>query len=190
MPKPVSAIAPHTSIKGDLHFAGPAVVGGQVQGTIASTDALEIGSEGIIDGNIQGVEVTVHGTVKGNVLATLTCRLGPTARVAGDVCAANLEIARGARFIGHVCVGDDMVEAPSAASAPAAESHAAVDRAEAAASMRVVEATINRVERVANRMEPVAPALTTLSVPTMPEVQVLSEAVQSLQRAPRIIKAR
>lgn len=187
MSKAVSSIASHTSIKGELRFAGPAVVGGQVQGMIESTDALEIGAEGVIDGNIHGVEVTIHGTVKGNVVATLACRLGPTARVAGDLCAATLEIAKGARFIGHVCVGEDMA---AAGAAVPGDVQAAADRAEEAAATRVVEATINRVERVVNRMEPAGAALTMLSVPTMPEVQVLAEAVQTLQRAPRIIKAR
>jgi cytoskeletal protein CcmA (bactofilin family) len=201
MSQPVTSIAPHTIIKGELRLDGPAVIAGQVQGNITATAPLEIAAEGIIDGDIQGTAVTIHGTVKGSIVAAQACRLEAAARVAGDLCTTDLAIAEGARFIGHVCVGEMKVKGAGAVGAgPAASVSEAgrirpSDAAEEAAALRAVEATMTRVEKVAARQEEPAPAFAaTVSIPAapvMPTVQILSENVQAaLHRAPRIIKAR
>jgi len=186
MPKPVTHIAPHTRIQGELHLDGPAVIGGRLQGNVTAADAVEVSAEGVVDGNVQGVTVTINGTVKGNVLAALECRLGPKARVAGDICTANLTIAQGARFIGQVCVGDDVSETPTR------EAEMKQDRIEEETAVHVVQATINRIEHAAEQIQhAVAPLAQSVTMPTMPEVHVLTQNVQAtMQRAPRIIKAR
>lgn len=106
MSEPLTSIAAHTTIKGELHLDGPGIIAGRIQGDVAAHDSLELTAEGVVNGNIQGTTVAIHGTVKGNITATQNCQLGPTARVAGEVRAADLAIAKGARFIGHVCVGE------------------------------------------------------------------------------------
>jgi cytoskeletal protein CcmA (bactofilin family) len=201
MSQPVTSIAPHTSIKGELRFDGPAVIAGQIQGHITAGAALEIAADGIVDGDIRGTAVTIHGTVKGSIEASQACHIGATARVAGNLCTGNLAIAEGARFIGHVCVGE--MEAPVAPAPGAGTERCETDdgylrpsdAAEEAAALRAVEATITRVEKAAVRREEPAPAIpTTVTIPAvsaMPTVQILSENVQAaLHRAPRIIKAR
>ena len=187
MSKPVTHITPHTRIQGELFLEGPGVIGGRVQGNVQAADAVEVTAEGVVDGNVHGSIVTVHGTVKGNILAGQECRLGATARVAGDICTANLSIAKGARFIGQVCVGDDVAESPASP-----DTQMQVDAVEEAQAIHVVEAAINRIEHVAERIqEAVAPIAHSVTMPTMPEVHVLTQNVQAtLQRAPRIIKAR
>ncbi len=201
MSQPVTAIAAHTSIKGELRVDGPGVIAGQVRGNVTAGAALEIEAEGIVDGDIRGTAVTVHGTVKGNIVAAQACRIGGKAHVAGNICAAELVFDKGARFIGHVCVGES--EIPSAP-IPATEVGSGAtgvggirpsDAAEEAAALHAVEATITRVEKAAARREEPAPAIpTTVSIPAapaMPTVQILAENVQAtLHRAPRIIKAR
>jgi cytoskeletal protein CcmA (bactofilin family) len=157
-----TSITAQTTIKGELRPDGPAVIAGRIHGNIAANDTVELTAEGTIDGHIQGTTVAIHGTVKGNITASQACRLGPTARVAGDICTANLAIAEGARFIGHVCVGE--IDPPAKIIVGAVGSGNA---AEMAAPVQVAEA---------------APE---------PTVQILSENVQAaLRRGPRIIKAR
>jgi cytoskeletal protein CcmA (bactofilin family) len=197
MSQPVTTLAPHTFIKGELQFDGPAVIAGQVQGTIKAGAPLEIAAEGVLDGDIRGTAVTIHGTVKGNVVASQACRIGATARVAGNLCTANLAIAEGAQFIGHVCVGEtDMPEASAATTdAGMAGDMRPSNAAEEAEALQAVEATITRVEKVTTRREEAASAVaTTVAIPAapmMPTIQILSENVQAtLHRAPRIIKAR
>jgi len=192
MSQPATTIAPHTFIKGELRLDGPALIAGRVEGNIAAKDTLEIAAEGIIDGNIRGVVVAIQGTVKGHIIAAQACRLGASARVAGDLCTANLAIAEGAQFVGNVCVG---FAAPDVADSPGAAEAGAARPAPEAPVVRTVEATITRLENAARLEEP-APRTTrtTVTLPVMPEmpmVQVLSQTVQAtLHRAPRIIKAR
>jgi cytoskeletal protein CcmA (bactofilin family) len=201
MSQPVTAIAPHTFIKGELRLEGPGVIAGQVQGNIVADAALEIAAEGIIDGDIRGTAVTIHGTVKGSIVAAQACRISAAAHVGGNICTADLAIEKGARFIGHVCVGE--TEAPDAPTPTADQREDATefgrfrpsDAAEEAAALHAVEATITRVEKVTARREEPVPAIpTTVSIPAapaMPTVQILTENVQAtLHRAPRIIKAR
>jgi cytoskeletal protein CcmA (bactofilin family) len=164
-----TVIAGHSLIKGQLHLSGPTVVAGRVEGTIVAEDALEIGAEGSVEGDIEGVVIDIQGTVKGNVVATQACRLGPTARVVGELRAANLAIAEGACFVGQVYVGG-MSEPPAETEAPRAQVNTAI---------------VNRIEALASEAESVA------EMAAEPAVRVMSQTVQqTIQRAPRIIKAR
>lgn len=164
-------IAGHSLIKGELHLSGPTVVAGRVEGTIVAEDALEIGAEGSVEGDIEGVVIDIQGTVKGNVVATQACRLGPTAKVAGELRAANLAIAEGACFVGQVYVGG-MGEPRQEEHAPPAQVNAAI---------------VNRMESLATEAENLAE----FAASAEPSVRVLSQTVQqTIQRSPKIIKAR
>jgi cytoskeletal protein CcmA (bactofilin family) len=167
-----TVIAGHSLIKGELHLSGPTVVCGRVEGMIVAEDALEIAAEGMVEGDIHGVVVDVQGTVKGNVIASQACRLGPTARVMGELRAANLAIAEGASFVGQVYVGG--VEREETPEAPARQ-----------------QPVINRIESLANEAEAVAEMAAAAAAPAEPAVRVMTQTVQqTVQRAPKIIKAR
>jgi cytoskeletal protein CcmA (bactofilin family) len=201
MSQTVTTIAPHTRIQGEVRLDGPGVILGQVQGNITAEGPLEIGAEAVIEGDIRGTTVTIHGTIKGDVTAGHECHLGAKARVAGNVCTASLAIAKGARFIGQVCVEE--MEAASGAPPSAVPRPGAMDLSrlrpshagEEAGVLQAVEATITRVEKVsAPREERPAAMAATVAIPAappMPTVQILTENVQAtMHRAPRIIKAR
>lgn len=102
-----------TTIKGEISFAGPAVICGRIEGQIRAQDELEITAEGIVDGDIYGAIVDIQGTVKGNVTASRTTRLGPNAKLVGELRASNLAISEGATFVGKVCVGAELPAAPA-----------------------------------------------------------------------------
>jgi cytoskeletal protein CcmA (bactofilin family) len=101
-----TVINARTVIKGEIFFAGPAVVCGRIEGQIRSEDELEITAEGSVEGDIIGAIVDIQGTVRGNVTASKTTRLGVNAKLIGELRAANLSIAEGATFVGKVCVGE------------------------------------------------------------------------------------
>jgi cytoskeletal protein CcmA (bactofilin family) len=111
-----TVINAQTVIKGEITFAGPAVVCGRIEGQIRAQDELEITAEGSVEGDIVGAVVDIQGTVKGNVTASQTTRLGTRAKLIGELRAANLAISEGATFVGKVCVGE--VPAKSAPVAP------------------------------------------------------------------------
>ena len=167
--------AAHTFLKGELHLTGPTVIGGRVEGAILAEDALEIAPGGVVEGDVQGIVIDIQGTVKGNVVATQACRLGPTARVAGELRAATLAIAEGACFVGQVYVGG-------------VREAAAADDADAPAEAAI--APVNRIESLAHEAEAMAEEAAAAAAP-VPTVRVMAQTVQqTLNRSPKIIKAR
>ncbi len=187
-----TVIARHTSIKGDLKLEGPAVIAGRVEGSIIGEE-VEIAAEGVVEGDIHAAVIDIHGIVKGNIMATHACRLGATASVGGELRAANLSIAEGASFAGQVIVGAaaQEEEAPEEM-----EETAAVQ--DQAAAISAVNKTINRIEALATEVDDslravsiAAPAPATSPVVTQgPEIRIFPQTVQTMHRAPRIIKAR
>src|ERR1035437_8072399 len=93
-------IAKSTVIKGEVRLEGPATIAGRIEGGIFGKD-LEVIAEGTVEGDIQCAAIELNGNVKGNVTAAKSCKLGPTARVTGEVRTANLSISEGAVFVGH-----------------------------------------------------------------------------------------
>ena len=120
-----TVINAQTVIKGEITFAGPATVCGRIEGQIRAQDELQITEEGSVEGDIIGAVVDIQGTVKGNVTASQTTRLGANAKLIGELRAANLAISEGATFVGKVCVGEApaqvKTEIRAAASAPAGQ---------------------------------------------------------------------
>jgi cytoskeletal protein CcmA (bactofilin family) len=180
-----TCIARHTFIKGELHLDGPTVIGGRVEGRIIAQDRLEIAVDGIVEGDIHGALIDIQGSVKGNVTADRACRLGATARVTGELRAANLAIAEGASFVGQVCVG---------AASESDEDEADRDEMqETLAADQAVAGAVNRIESMATEVEQVAHiAASAASVPApTPTIRVLPQVVQqTINRSPKIIKAR
>ncbi|MCL2646394.1 MAG: polymer-forming cytoskeletal protein [Phycisphaerales bacterium] len=159
-----TVIAAHTFIKGEVQCSGPATITGRVEGAVTAQDQLDISAEAYIEGDVQGAVIEINGSIKGNILATRSCRLGPTAKVAGELRAANLSIAEGACFVGQVSVG--AIDAPN--DTPATES-------------------------VAHRLDALAADSRELAeiAAAAPVVRVSAEAVQkAVQRGPQIIRPR
>lgn len=166
-------ISSNTTLKGEITFGGPARIAGRVEGQIHAEDVLEITEEGSIEGDIYGTMIEIHGTIKGNVTASKTCRLSPSAKLAGELRAANLAIAEGATFVGRVYVGGE---------AGAMEADAAQVNGE----------TMTAPVNFQNRMEQLAEGASTEEAVAEANgsIRVLTQNVQnSVQRQPRIIKA-
>jgi len=149
-----TVINAQTVIKGEITFAGPAVVCGRIEGQIRAQDELQITAGGSVEGDIIGAVVDIQGTVKGNVTASQTTRLGANAKLIGELRAANLAISEGATFVGKVCVGE--VPAPAAIDPAAALQSRLASMQESAeenedgdaGSIRIVPAAIHNLKRV------------------------------------------
>jgi len=167
-------ISANTTLKGEVTFGGPARIAGRVEGQIHAEDVLEITEEGLIQGDIYGTMIEINGTIRGNVTASKTCRLSPTAKLAGELRAANLAIAEGATFVGRVYVGG--------------EASAMEQESQQAAAEQGAPAPVN----FQNRMEQMADNASTEEAVSeaSSSIRVLAQNVQnSVQRQPRIIKA-
>jgi len=198
-------IASGTVLKGEMTFAGPVRISGRLEGIVHAEDLLEIAPEGFVQGEIHGTFVDIQGTVKGSIDATKSCRLSASARITGELRAANLAIAEGAAFSGKVFVGEENApEAPAAAPEPIqaaqpvlhvqhspAHYSAPAPRVELPSPVSVLQ---NRLEQMAEEAEQISVAAQ-MNAPANsnanePQVRINSVAVQNaLNRQPRIIKA-
>jgi cytoskeletal protein CcmA (bactofilin family) len=95
-------IAEGLIIEGEVTSDEEVIVHGTVRGTLTSTDAVAIGSGGIVEADITAATLSVAGSVTGNVNATDRVDIQAGGRVIGDVTAARLTIADGASFKGNV----------------------------------------------------------------------------------------
>jgi len=93
-------IGRETQFKGTLTSSGIIRVDGKIDGEIAHKGDVAIGETGEVTANVKANNVTVAGTVNGNIEATGKLELLPTARVIGDINVAALVIGEGAVFKG------------------------------------------------------------------------------------------
>ncbi len=100
-----TVIAPGTAISGDMTFSGPTSVLGRLDGTITSSDCIEIGRDATVAAEVTAENVLVDGAIEGNVTARDKLQLNSTAKLQGDVNARTLIVSEGASFVGHCKVG-------------------------------------------------------------------------------------
>lgn len=195
-------LAPNTVLKGELQLAGPGTIAGRIEGAISGNNPVQVLGDGVVDGDIQGSVVDIQGSVKGNIMASQLCRLGATARVSGELRAANLAIVEGACFVGQVCVGgpameQELLEQQAAAQQarqavvqrPAPTHHVGAQTNNHANNvMHEMAAASNRIASLAAQANEVAGVASDLSEST---VNVVPDNIQnSLNRGPKIIRAR
>lgn len=90
---------------GDLRFEGRVRIDGHFTGSIHTTDVLEVGSGGRVEGTLDVATLVVAGTVSGKVRVGRTLLVEGTGTLLGEVVAANLEVEPGARIDAQVRVG-------------------------------------------------------------------------------------
>jgi len=185
-------LAPNTILKGELQLAGPATIAGRIEGAITGDNAVQVVGDGSVEGDIQGSLVEVQGTVKGNIIATQLCRLGATARVSGELRAANLAIVEGACFVGQVCVGgpsmEEELQQQMAAQQKSRQTAAARQTPVSPANVvHEMAAAANRLANMTSQTDEMAETASGVAG----TVNVVSENIQNtLNRGPRIIRAR
>ena len=88
--------------KGQISGQAEIVIDGEVEGRLDVQAAVVVGSDGVVNGDINAKSVTVEGKVMGNVKASDTFTLQSSGRIEGDVTAPRVVIAEGAFFKGNV----------------------------------------------------------------------------------------
>ena len=116
----VTIIGSDTHIKGEMSFDRSCKLLGKFEGTITAKGQLHVADGASCKAQVEAGEITVDGTIEGNVTAKERIQLNAKARIQGDVVASKLIVAEGASFNGHVSVGPDAVKGGGAAPAPPA----------------------------------------------------------------------
>ena len=95
-----------TRINGDLTFTGGLHLDGTIVGTVAAGSEgsafLSVGKDACIEGNVDVPNIILNGLVKGDIHASAEIKLGPGARVIGNVTYTNMETAVGAKINGKL----------------------------------------------------------------------------------------
>ena len=98
-------VGAETRVHGDIEFSGGFHVDGYVKGNVTAGDAravLSISERGCVEGVVVASQVSLNGTVRGDVWASERLELGAKARVIGNVHYKVIEMAVGAEVNGKL----------------------------------------------------------------------------------------
>ncbi len=98
-------ISSDTRISGDIQFVGNALIDGYLEGNVkaeGNDSKLTISERGRVKGSVVVPNLLVNGTIEGKVRVTARLKLGPKARIIGDVQYNLLEMSIGARVDGKL----------------------------------------------------------------------------------------
>jgi cytoskeletal protein CcmA (bactofilin family) len=93
-------------IVGKLAFEGPARLEGTVEGEIVAQDTLTIGESAVVNAQITGTTVIIHGRVTGDVTARKRLEIRAPGRVMGNITSPSLVIHEGVVFEGQCTMGE------------------------------------------------------------------------------------
>jgi cytoskeletal protein CcmA (bactofilin family) len=129
-------------VKGTLRFEGSVRIDGKFSGKILSPATLILGPKATVDGELQVGEVAVHGTLRGQVVASERITIHGSGRVEADLKTKKLVIEQGAFFQGRCDMEQETPQAPKKEAAPAAR-----PQAEQSAPPKPGEANEKKVEK-------------------------------------------
>jgi len=119
-------IGEHSHFNGELSFEGAVRVDGKFEGNIRSTKegTLIVSEAAQIIGEIDVPNLLLHGTVRGNVRASKSLKIGPTGKLNGDVEYSVVSLAEGAAVNGRCNRIEDKERVKQAAKTSATVSNA------------------------------------------------------------------
>ena len=103
-------ISSGTTLKGDLSSNSDLRIDGTVIGNINSSAKVVIGANGVVEGDIMGVQADIVGKVSGNIRAKDLLQLRGECLVSGNLYAGKLQVEPTATFNGQCHMGANIVE--------------------------------------------------------------------------------
>ena len=105
VPPPYAALfGPGARYEGDFAFEGRVRIDGHFVGRIYSEEELEIGPDGLVEGDLDVARAVISGTVRGSLRAREQLTLRAGARISGKLDVGLLLIEPGARVEGTVLI--------------------------------------------------------------------------------------
>ena len=98
-------IAAGTTISGDLESNGDIRIDGTLKGNLKGKAKIIIGSDGIVEGNIEGLQADIMGHVTGTIKVQELLYLHGSTEVHGDIYSGKLQIEPTAIFNGKCHMG-------------------------------------------------------------------------------------
>lgn len=101
----MTLISEGCKFEGNLSSPSSTKIDGHVVGNIRGESGIVIGDKGIVEGNINAVDVVIYGTVKGNIKAH-KLDLKRTGSLNGDIIVEELATETGSKFNGNCKMGE------------------------------------------------------------------------------------
>jgi cytoskeletal protein CcmA (bactofilin family) len=111
------SIGSKITIRGQVSGNQELIVEGRIEGRVALENRMTVEESGTIEADLEVVDASFKGEVRGDITASRSAILHPSARVLGNIRTPRLVIEEGARFSGTV---DMEVELPAGVRAPGA----------------------------------------------------------------------
>jgi cytoskeletal protein CcmA (bactofilin family) len=105
----LTIVGPSAKLEGKFEIADSIQVECEIGGELSVGGKLVIGEKGVVNANVQTVDVIVMGVYEGNMVATGNVEIAETGRVNGNIETDSLVISKGGFFNGNVVKskGDD-----------------------------------------------------------------------------------
>ena len=100
-----TVIGPDAVFRGDLEFQSSARVLGRIEGAVTATGKILIAEGSDCQATVKAQDVTVEGTLSGNVEAADRVAVSATGQVHGDIQAARMTMDEGATVNGFCRIG-------------------------------------------------------------------------------------
>ena len=111
IPRSIARLGPSLFLKGELSGDEDVVIEGQYKGKIdLENHNILVGSRTKVKGDIRVKNITINGTVEGNIDASGKIFIAQEGQMKGDLKAPKISIMEGAKFKGSVKIEKDQEE--------------------------------------------------------------------------------
>jgi cytoskeletal protein CcmA (bactofilin family) len=105
----MSIIGSGVTLTGDINSTADIRIDGILKGNIKSTARVFIGSDAVVEGEIESEQADIHGQVRGNVKVKDVLNLRASASLTGDIHAGKLQVEPSANFNGHCYMNTNVI---------------------------------------------------------------------------------
>ena len=110
-PRSIARLGPSLFLKGELSGEEDVVIEGQYKGKIdLANHNILVGRGAKVEADIRAKNITINGTVEGNIDASGKIFISKQGQMKGDLKAPKISIMEGAKFKGGVKTGKDLKE--------------------------------------------------------------------------------
>lgn len=102
----LTLISEGCKFEGNLSSPSTTKIEGHIVGNLRGESGIIIGDKGVVEGNVNAVDVIIYGTVKGNIKAH-KLEIKKTGSLEGDITIEEIITESGSRFNGNCKMGDD-----------------------------------------------------------------------------------
>jgi cytoskeletal protein CcmA (bactofilin family) len=96
-----SLVSQKVTIEGDLQGTENIQIDGQIKGSVKLNGDIIIGPTGVVEADVEGNNIIIRGTVKGNVIAREHLEIHSSGNMTGDISARSIDIKEGSSFEGR-----------------------------------------------------------------------------------------